>query len=425
MPEEDGTDGGNGRPGSTDSQRPPSSTAVRPASANAPPLPPIDTTRPGSVLSVRQGGEDGKVDETFRLNEHIASMEFGREPAPFRGPPLPSGDPIYRDLNRTRAIVRNQGKITQLEVEKRELAARLQGVEKSYVSRLSELDQELRTVRETKLNETSSLAERVQRLERELKETILEKIELERVSLDAQAEADVLRRKLAVAQEGGHSATRMGDATIRQLEFKIEHLCKDKQELEVEVGRLRASEEEANKRAESCIAKSSKADEELNVHYGELRKLRSMTKALNARRQTEVQLEVELTTLRNQLEESETTRVAAEEEYEADTVQRLQQIYDDRVQLKKQAEIAEVRKAEIESLREELVGKEQVILELADVTARLDVQQGRLEVLVEERENLLMASASAELHNLREKLDAITTERDTLKREVQVGENTM
>ena len=71
-------------------------------------------------------------------------------------------------------------------------------------------------------------------------------------------------------------------------------------------------------------------------------------------------------------------------------------------------------------MREELVGKEQVILELADVTARLDVQQGRLEVLVEERENLLMESASAEIHNLREKLAGITTERDTLKRDAQV-----
>lgn len=338
---------------------------------------------------------------------------------------MPSGDPVFRDLNRTRAIVRNQGKISQLEVEKRDLRARLQGVENQYVAQLSDLEKELRSVREGKLNEVGNLAERVQKLERELKTTIMEKIELETVALDALAEATVLRKKLSVSQETGQSTTRMGDAAARQLEFKIEQLVKDKNEAEASLKKLRTSEDEANKKAESCIASATKYQEELAVSYGELRKLRSMTKALNARRRTEVQLEVELARLHGALEETEAERSEAEEEFEKETQIRLQQLYDERIQLKQQAEVANVRKAEIDSLREELVGKELVILELADVTARLDVQQGRLEVLLEEREKIVMASASAEVHRLKEKLGEITSARDYLLREAQIHENTM
>jgi hypothetical protein len=78
-----------------------------------------------------------------------------------------------------------------------------------------------------------------------------------------------------------------------------------------------------------------------------------------------------------------------------------------------------VRRDEIERLREELLGKEQVIELLAEQLAGLDVQQGRLEMLLEEREDIVMKSAAEEVHRLRESLADITTWKDRLLRDAQ------
>ena len=84
--------------------------------AGMPPPPALDAFRPRSM-----GGEEVGVRDVGK--DWLIQAGFDPPPPPvYGGPPKPAGDPIlYKDLNRTRAIMRGQRKVTDLESQRRAL----------------------------------------------------------------------------------------------------------------------------------------------------------------------------------------------------------------------------------------------------------------------------------------------------------------
>ena len=159
------------RPPSTDSAfgigRPGSSLSMgsgRPGSSLSRPGSTSSMGRPGSM------GGDGGTSGFDLADQYLEEAGFGRPPrSQFNGPPKPAGDPIlYKDLNRTRAIMRTQRKVSHLEESKRALEVQQQALTVDYSTALIEVEEELLEARTKKLDEVTDLAERVNELEGEI-----------------------------------------------------------------------------------------------------------------------------------------------------------------------------------------------------------------------------------------------------------------
>lgn len=373
-----------------------------------------DAFRPRSMggdgLGVRDIGMD-----------YLEQAGYGAPPQPvYSGPPKPTGDPIlYKDLNRTRAIMRGQRKVTNLEAQRRALEVQQQALTVDYSTSLIEVEEELREVRTTRLDEVGELAKRVDTLQDEIEVRKAGDAAVAAERAERTLEAARLKKDLAKAEEKQGAIERVGQVAVRELEFERDGLASQRSDLESQLNVARQSESEARHRAERAEAEAAALREESKKDKWELRKTKDMCKNLQAHSQTADEIRREKQLVQNSLDNTQAAASKAASEALARERDLLEKLHTAREDVKRDREVAEVRQEEIVRQREQLREKEHVITELARVNATLEVQEARLETLLEERERILMNSAVAEVNRLKEALKEITASRDKLRQELQ------
>ena len=335
-------------------------------------------------------------------------------------PPKPEGEPLLlKDLGRMRAIRRGHKKVETMERTQRALEVQQQALQVEFVESITAVDAELREVRSERLEEVSTMASRVSRLERTLDDRKSEQVAAAEAKARHLEESATLQMNLDSALESTKVAERIGAGEARSLTFQVEGLSKERDKLDSENKRLVTSESGAQHRAERAESEALHLREEMRKAFGELRKVRSMCQTLQARQKVGDELTIEMEKQRRTIEEQ---REAAAVEAEAAAARErdlLQKLDDTRKEGRHDKEVATVRQEEIGLLRDQLREKELVIRELAGVNARLEVQEARLETMLEERERILMNSAVTEVNRLKGALNEITGSRDKIRRELQ------
>ena len=199
---------------------------------------------------------------------------------------------------------------------------------------------------------------------------------------------------------------------IKKLAFRNSSLETELERFSAQVDDLKVEVIENKREAKTRVSQAVKLEEEARVMYGELRKLRSMCKNLNSKRDSHDMLEVEARRLQNELthviEQAEADKEAAQllDKERQTTIAELQ------LALKESDTKATVQQDEIQQLRGELHEKEHVIEQLATINAAMERQQRQLEILLEQREILLVNSASDAVAELRTNLANVTHDRD-------------
>ena len=367
--------GGIGRPGSSLSMGSrPGSTGSRPGSMGS---------RPGSM------GADGVTDGFDIADAYLEEAGFGRPPrSQFNGPPKPAGDPIlYKDLNRTRAIMRTQRKVSHLEESKRALEVQQQALTVDYSTALIEVEEELLEARTKKLDEVTDLAERVNELEGEIDSRKKGDEAVAEEQAKRTYESARLKQQLENAEEKQNQVERRGASSIRELEFQVDGLSTLKDSLEKELVVTKTGESEALHRAEAAEAEAGALREEMKKHTWELRKVKNMCKNLQAHSQTADEIRREKQLVQNALNNAQEAGSTAASEALARERDLLEKLHTARDDVKRDREIAEVRQEEIVLLRDQIREKELVITELARINATLEVQEARLETLVRKKKN--------------------------------------
>ena len=199
-----------------------------------------DAFRPRSMggdgLGVRDIGMD-----------YLEQAGYGAPPQPvYSGPPKPTGDPIlYKDLNHTRAIMRGQRKVTNLEAQRRALEVQQQALTVDYSTSLIEVEEELREVRTTRLDEVGELAKRVDTLQDEIEVRKAGDAAVAAERAERTLEAARLKKDLAKAEEKQGAIERVGQVAVRELEFERDGLASQRSDLESQLNVARQSESEA------------------------------------------------------------------------------------------------------------------------------------------------------------------------------------
>ena len=383
--------------------------------------PPVDQFRPRSMGGNLDVGVHGVG------KDWLVQAGFDPPPQPvYGGPPKPSGDPIlYKDLNRTRAIMRGQRKVNDLESQRRALELQQQALTVDYSTALVEVEEELIEVRNSRLDEVVTLSKHVDTLQDEIERRKEGDEAVAKEQAERSLEAARLKKDLDQAANIQRATERGGQVKVRELEFVRDGLAKERAELEEQLKVARASESDARLRAERAEAEAAALREEQKKDKWELRKTKDMCKNLQAHSQTadEIRREKHLVQIDLDTARSEAARAASEAlARERDLLEKLDTA---RQEAKRDREVAEVRQEEIVRQRDQLREKEIVITELAKVNATLEEQESRLETLLEERERILMNSAVAEVNRLKEALRGITASRDQLRQELQASVDKM
>eukprot|EP01047_Picozoa_sp_COSAG01_P038197 COSAG01_NODE_3085_length_6574_cov_4.675418_6_plen_836_part_01 len=379
--------------------------------------------RPISSSSVTLGWQES--DATNEINYLAAVHTAGETRAGARldlrvAPPRPSGEPLLlKNLGRMRAIRRGHRKAEKMEKERRVLQVAQQVQQVEFGASIAAADAELREVRGARLEEMSGIAAQVEELEvrlerrREMDGAVV--AERERHA----EESARLRQELEAAKASTEVVERVGAGTVRELNFQIDGLTREKERLASSVARLTQAHADAEHRAERAESEAVQIREEMRLAFGELRKVRSMCQELQKRQKVGDEQAIEM---EKQRREMVAQRQAAEEAATA-AANRERELMEKLDTARKQGEhdrqVADVRQDEIKRLRDQVREKELVIGELAEVNARLEVQESKLETLLEERERILMNSAVVEVNRLKTALTQITASRDKIRQESQ------
>jgi chromosome segregation ATPase len=385
-----------------------------------PPPPAVDAFRPRSM-----GGEEVGVRDVGK--DWLIQAGFDPPPPPvYGGPPKPAGDPIlYKDLNRTRAIMRGQRKVNDLESQRRALELQQQALTVDYSTSLIEVEEELIEVRNSRLDEVVTLSQHVDKLQDEIERRKEADDAVAQERAERSLEAARLRKNLEQAEKTQQAIEREGQVKVRELEFVRDGLSKERADLAEQLQVARTSESEARHRAERAEAEAAALREEQKKDKWELRKTKDMCKNLQAHSQTADEIRREKHLVQVDLDNAKATAANAASEAVARERDLLEKLHTAREEAKRDREIAEVRQEEIVRQRDQLREKEIVITELAKVNATLEEQESRLETLLEERERILMNSAVAEVNRLKEALRDITGSRDKLRQELQASVDKM
>lgn len=380
----------------------------------------VDEFRPRSM-----GGEDSGVGDVSKDWMRQAGFDMPAQPV-YGGPPKPAGNPIlYKDLNRTRAIMRGHRKVNNLEEQRRSLEVQQQQLTVQYSESLVDVEEELLGLRNKRLDEVLDLTQHVEKLQDEIERRKQGDAAVEQERAERTLEAAQLKNDLEQAEDKQKLIEREGQMELRKLEFERDALAMDRKDLTEQLNVAKNKRDEALLRAERAEAEAAALREEQKKDKWELRKTKDMCKNLQAHSQTADEIRMEKQLVQNSLDNAQAAAAKAASDALARERDLLEKLHTAREDAKRDREVAEVRQEEIVRLRDSLREKEIVIAELAKVNATLEEQESRLETLLEERERILMNSAVAEVNRLKEALKEITTSRDKLRQELEASVDKM
>ena len=258
--------------------------------------------------------------------------------------PKPAGDPVlYKDLNRTRAIMRGQRKVDVLEKSRRALEVQQQSLTLDYSNSLLEVESELRDVRTRRLDEATSLATRIDQLEGDLDARKAAEAAAAEEKARRTLEAGRMAKDLERAQEDARSVERLHQARERELEFENEGLAAEKERLGAELARVTQGESEALHRAERSEAEAGALREEMKGKTWELRKLKNMCQNLQSKTTTQDELRMQMHLVEVELAKEKEAAAAYASGAVARERELLERLHVARDEVKRDKEVAEVR----------------------------------------------------------------------------------